>query len=431
MREAGTLAEARARSSARASTSCCSTCTSAASAARRPARRARRSGAIPVAVVTGSTDLEAIAGTQRRRGAREAVHDRRARVDGREARRSPDVARRLERMSTTAVRTPPNTRRACSSTTSSAPRKGRAVRVGEKEVSEQAAIVARYAISSPARRSRRCATRRRRAGRRARAALPAAQDVRGRRRLGGARGAGGRARERDPRRARHVQGRGAAAARRRRRGSPCSTRTRIARSSASSSGRRRRRSIPTGARCSRPREQLEADVTGEPDPVARNEEEKAISLRELERALVAASDATTDAYGRLRERWFEKLLGPERDAQPSNAHVHYLRRLSPLESTYTKEGAVDICLATTLALGFDMTAIPNIRLDLEDRPQKNPARLRDRVQSARRRASDHARAGRPLRLPGVHARGRPRAALRRRRSAAAVHVPHASRATTR
>ena len=76
--------------------------------------------------------------------------------------------------------------------------------------------------------------------------------------------------------------------------------------------------------------------------------------------------------GRLRETWFDRLLGPERDAQPSNAHVHYLRRLSPLESTYTKEGAVEICLATTLALGFDMTAIPNIRLDVEDRPQKNP-----------------------------------------------------------
>jgi hypothetical protein len=120
------------------------------------------------------------------------------------------------------------------------------------------------------------------------------------------------------------------------------------------------------------RELLEADVTGDPDPVARNEEEKAISLRELERVLVAASDVTTAAFDRLRDTWFEKLLGPERAAQPSNAHVHYLRRLSPLESTYTKDRAVDICLATTLALGFDMTAIPNIRLDLEDRPQKNP-----------------------------------------------------------
>jgi hypothetical protein len=120
------------------------------------------------------------------------------------------------------------------------------------------------------------------------------------------------------------------------------------------------------------REQLEADVSAVEDPVARNEEEKGISLRELERALVAASDASTEAYGRLRETWFERLLGPERDPQPTNAHVHYLRRVSPLESTYTKERATEICLETCLALGFDMTAIPNIRLDVEDRPQKNP-----------------------------------------------------------
>jgi hypothetical protein len=119
-------------------------------------------------------------------------------------------------------------------------------------------------------------------------------------------------------------------------------------------------------------ERLEADVTGDPDPVRRNEEEKGILLRELEGVLVAASDTTTAAFARMRDRWFENLLGPEREEVPSNAHVHYLRRLSPLESTYTKERAVDICLATTFALGFDMTAIPNIRLDTEDRPQKNP-----------------------------------------------------------
>jgi hypothetical protein len=120
------------------------------------------------------------------------------------------------------------------------------------------------------------------------------------------------------------------------------------------------------------RETLDADVSGIADPVARNEEEKAISLRELERALAAASEATTEAYGRLRDTWFEKLLGPERDAQPSNAHVHYLRRVSPLESTYTKEKGVDVCLQTCLALGFDLASIPNIHLDVEDRPQKNP-----------------------------------------------------------
>jgi hypothetical protein len=119
-------------------------------------------------------------------------------------------------------------------------------------------------------------------------------------------------------------------------------------------------------------ETLDAELSGEADPVARVEEEKAISLRDLERVLVEASDATSQAYGRLRDRWFDRLLGPERDDQPTNAHVRYLRRLSPLESTYTKERAVDVCLASVRALGFDMTAIPNIRLDIEDRPQKNP-----------------------------------------------------------
>jgi hypothetical protein len=120
------------------------------------------------------------------------------------------------------------------------------------------------------------------------------------------------------------------------------------------------------------RELLDAEVTGDADPIARNEEEKGISLHELERVLAAAADATTEPWNRLRDTWFDRLLGPERDAEPTNAHVHYLRRLSPLESTSTKERAVEICLSTTLALGFDMTAIPNIHLDVEDRPQKNP-----------------------------------------------------------
>ncbi len=119
-------------------------------------------------------------------------------------------------------------------------------------------------------------------------------------------------------------------------------------------------------------EELEAELTGEPDAIARNEEEKGISLRELERVLVAASDDVDDAYAVLRERWFERLLGPERDEVPSSHHVHWLRRLSPLDDTYTKERAVPICLATVAALGFDMEQIPNIRLDLEDRPQKSP-----------------------------------------------------------
>ena len=91
-------------------------------------------------------------------------------------------------------------------------------------------------------------------------------------------------------------------------------------------------------------ETLEAELTEDPDPVARTEEEKGISLRDLERALADASERSAAAYDGLRERWFEKLLGPERDDPPTSFHMAYLRRLSPLAHTYTKERAVEVCL---------------------------------------------------------------------------------------
>ena len=85
-------------------------------------------------------------------------------------------------------------------------------------------------------------------------------------------------------------------------------------------------------------EALEAELSGEPDAIARNGEEKGISLHELERALDAASQASTPPTSGLRERWFEKLLGPEREDVPTSNHTSYLRRLSPLEAD-VHEGA--------------------------------------------------------------------------------------------
>ena len=120
------------------------------------------------------------------------------------------------------------------------------------------------------------------------------------------------------------------------------------------------------------RDELEGELSGEPDAVARNEAEKQISLRELEGVLRRAAEASGAAYARLRERWFERLLGPERTELPTSAHVRWLRRLSPLESTYPRARSVEVCIETVRALGFDLAAIPNIRLDLEDRPQKSP-----------------------------------------------------------
>jgi hypothetical protein len=119
-------------------------------------------------------------------------------------------------------------------------------------------------------------------------------------------------------------------------------------------------------------EELSAELSGEPDPVARNEEEKGISLRELERALGDASAQLEERFLELRERWFDRLLGPERDDQPRHYHMAYVRRLSPLERTYTKERATEVCLETLKRIGFDLESQPNIRLDLEDREQKTP-----------------------------------------------------------
>jgi hypothetical protein len=122
----------------------------------------------------------------------------------------------------------------------------------------------------------------------------------------------------------------------------------------------------------RENEQLAAEYSGIDDAVARNEEEKDISLHELSRALHAAADASASSYGALRERWFGKLLGDEREELPSSYHTSWMRRLSPLEATYTKDRATEVCLQTLDALGFDLKAQPNIKLDLDDRPQKSP-----------------------------------------------------------
>jgi hypothetical protein len=119
-------------------------------------------------------------------------------------------------------------------------------------------------------------------------------------------------------------------------------------------------------------EDLAADLSGERDPVARNEEEKGISVRTLSSTLNETAAAAEASYLRMRETWFDRVLGPDRDDRPHAYHMAYVRRLSPLESTYTKERATDVCLETLTALGFDLAGDPNIRPDLDDRPQKAP-----------------------------------------------------------
>jgi hypothetical protein len=119
-------------------------------------------------------------------------------------------------------------------------------------------------------------------------------------------------------------------------------------------------------------ERLEAELSGIDDPVERSEELKGVSLRKLASVLAEANEESAARYASLRERWLARLLGDERDETPSSYHAAYLRRLSPLEATYPRERSTDVCLATLRELGFDVEAQPNIKLDLEDRPQKSP-----------------------------------------------------------
>ena len=119
-------------------------------------------------------------------------------------------------------------------------------------------------------------------------------------------------------------------------------------------------------------EALYAELSGQPDPVRRHEEEKGVSLRQLRDALDTARVQTTHAFERLRTTWLERLLGPDREAVPTSSHTSWMRRLSPLASTYSKERCVPVCVATLRSLGFEIESERGIVLDLEDRPQKSP-----------------------------------------------------------
>jgi hypothetical protein len=116
---------------------------------------------------------------------------------------------------------------------------------------------------------------------------------------------------------------------------------------------------------------MRADLTGIADPVLRSEEDKGISLRQLADVLSDGTALLEDAYAEMCERWFDRLLGSDRPTMPSSHHTAYMRRLSPLKDVYTKERSTEICLASLRELGFDL-ASSNIKTDLDERPQKTP-----------------------------------------------------------
>jgi hypothetical protein len=119
-------------------------------------------------------------------------------------------------------------------------------------------------------------------------------------------------------------------------------------------------------------EELDAELSGDPDPIRRSAERKRVDLAALAAALAEASRRQEDSWEPLRARWLELVLGPEREPEPASYHISYLRRMSPLAELYAKDRAVPVCLETLSRIGFDLAANERIRLDLDDRPQKSP-----------------------------------------------------------
>jgi hypothetical protein len=119
-------------------------------------------------------------------------------------------------------------------------------------------------------------------------------------------------------------------------------------------------------------EALDAELSGDPDPVHRSAGRKGIDLEDLAAALAAVAARQIESWGPLCERWLGRILGSERDPEPASHHVSYLRRMSPLAGLYAKERSVPVCLATLTSLGLDLASNRRIRLDLDDRPQKSP-----------------------------------------------------------
>ena len=193
-----------------------------------------------------------------------------------------------------------------------------------------------------------------------------------------------------------------------------------------------RRSTTTASSCSaRPRSST-AELSGEPDPVERNEEEKGISLRELERVLAAASDAVDGAVRAPARALVRAAARPRARRGPVVATTSRLHAPALAARVDVHEGArVEVCIDDAHRARLRPRERPNIRLDLDDRPQKSP---RACVIASDPPTVVHlitrAQGGLHDYQAFLHEAGH---ALHyaRLRPGAAVHVPAASRATTR
>ena len=262
----------------------------------------------------------------------------------------------------------------------------RAVRVGEKEVSEQAAIVARYARPLHARAARRAARREERpTATSASGSTGCARPARGHHRRR-ARRAGGRARERDPRSARVAFRGEEMPLRARRQSSPCSTdygdREELGELER---GRCRRGSTTSGSTLLAAREELDAEISGDRRP-GRAQRGGEGHLAPRARARARRCERTLDATrtGRLRETLVRPAARPRARRDAVERATCATCAASRRSSRRTRRSARRGLPATTLALGFDLDGDAEHPARPRGPAAEEPARLCDRVRSAGR-----------------------------------------------
>ena len=299
------------------------------------------------------------------------------------------------------------------------------MRVGEKETSEQAAIIRRYADLftegqlDALREDEEAATGDDRERLyRLRKTCEARPD-----RLGDRR-ARGRAREPLAGRAGVVQGRGVSAALRPGEAGAAAVVRRPRRARRDPGRRERARSTPTGSSCCAGRRSSRRGIPASPTRSSGTRRRRASRCASSRAPLNAAAVETEDAYARACATSGSSGCSAPTARRDPDELAHGLHAPALAARGDVHQGSRDAGLPRHAARD---RLRPVAAAEHQARPRRPAAevaaRLRDRERSAVRRAPDHARAGRHPRLPGVPARGRSRAALRRLRPVAAVHLP--------
>ena len=144
-------------------------------------------------------------------------------------------------------------------------------------------------------------------------------------------------------------------------------------------------------------ETLEAELSGDPDPIARSAALKQIDLHELERAVAGAAAAIDGSFASLGER-LARAHPRARPRPPADVGPRRVRAAHVPARGHVHEGAVGARLPGS-ARGARVRPRRRAGHPARSRrsPAEEPARLRHRVGSAEGRPPDHPRPGWPRR----------------------------------